>query len=305
MKFEVLILGCSSATPMHGRHPTAQLINIQDQLLLVDCGEGTQMRLSAMGVKVNRIKAIFISHLHGDHCLGLVGLLSSMHLMGRKNPLEVYGPVALQSIVELQFLHAQTTIQYPLTFHATMPEGEHLIREDEYSRVYSFQLDHRIPCTGFRVEEKSKSPAIRLELVESLGVPRDYYSLLKKKHDFVAEDGTVYPWQQLTSPPPAPRKYAFCSDTAASGGYIEAIKGVNLLYHEATFMHDMADRAEETFHSTALQAGQVAEAAGVGKLLIGHYSARYKDIQPLWDEARAAFPHTEPAMEGRWYPVTY
>lgn len=303
MKFEVLVLGSSSATPMYGRHPTAQLINIHDQLLLVDCGEGTQMQLSKMGVKANKIRAVFISHLHGDHYLGLAGLLSSMHLMGRKSPLEVYGPPALQEILELQFFHSQTTITYPLTFHATHTEGEQLLVEDAVMKVYSFPLNHRIPCTGFRVEEQERNPTLDADKVNALGVPRSFFRLLKQKVDYVDRGGRVHPWQELTQRAPAPRKFAFCSDTAATGAYQTSIQGVDLLYHEATFLHDMQERATETFHSTARQAAEVARAVGAEKLLIGHYSARYKDLAPLHQEAKEVFPETALAVEGRWYQV--
>lgn len=259
MRFEVLVLGCSSATPMFGRHPTAQLININEQLMLVDCGEGTQMQLSKFGIKQNKIKAIFISHLHGDHYLGLPGLLSSMHLMGRNRPLKLYGPPGLIDILELQFRYSETTLRYPLEFQATDPEKENRIYQDEIMSVSSFPLDHRIPCTGFRFEENRKLPVLR--------------------------------------------SYAYCSDTAATDRYLPFIAGVDLLYHEATFMHDMLDRAVETFHSTALQAGAVARESKVGKLIIGHYSARYRDLEPLLAEARTEFENTELAVEGRWYEV--
>lgn len=303
MKFEVLILGSSSATPMFGRHPTAQVVNLNDQLILIDCGEGTQLRLTAMGVKANKIKAIFISHLHGDHYLGLVGLLSSMHLMGRKATLDVYGPAALQEIVELQFKHSQTTIQYPLTFHAVSSDAPQLIREDSVMRVYSFPLDHRVPCTGFRIEEQARPPALRAEKLKQLGIPHAYYHLLKKGVDYTDPAGRVHAWQDLTIPPPPVRSYAFCSDTAATGAYHESIRGVSVLYHEATFLDNMQSRAIETFHSTALQAGKVAAEVGAESLLIGHYSARYRDLQPLLEEAKTVFPQTELALEGQWYPV--
>jgi len=303
MKFEVLVLGSSSATPMYGRHPTAQLINIHDQLLLVDCGEGTQIQLSKMGVKANKIRAIFISHLHGDHYLGLAGLLSSMHLMGRRTPIDVYGPPALKEIMELQFFHSQTTISYPLTFHPTHTDGEQLILEDQFFKVYSFPLDHRIPCTGFRIEEQERDPVLDADKVNALGVPRSFYKLLKQKVNYVDRDGLVYPWQELTHPAPTPRKFAFCSDTAATGQYQAWIQGVDLLYHEATFLHDMVERALETFHSTARQAAAVARDVGARKLLIGHYSARYKELHALHHEAQAIFPETALAVEGRWYQV--
>lgn len=303
MKFEVLILGSSSATPMYGRHPTSQLINIDEQFLLIDCGEGTQMQLVKFGIKSNRIKHIFISHLHGDHYFGLMGLISSMHLVGRKDELHIYGPPGLKEILELQFLHSQTILRYPLHFHPTQTTDNLLILDTNKFSVSTFPLDHRIVCTGFRIDVKSGHPRINVEVAESRQVPKTYYGLLKAQVDYVSADGDVTPWQELTLPPDPPKSYAFCSDTIDSGTYLDAIDSVNLLYHEATFLHDMVERATETFHTTALQAGGIAQRAQAEKLLIGHYSARYKTLEALLDEARSVFPDTALAVEGRWYPV--
>jgi ribonuclease Z len=303
IRFELLVLGSSSATPMYGRHPTAQLIDIGEQLFLIDCGEGTQMRLSKFGVKQNKIKAIFISHLHGDHYLGLMGLLSSMHLMGRKHPLTVFGPPGLKEIMELQFQYSETAIRYPLTFIQTKTDTCYTLYESEQFTVQAFPLDHRIPCTGFRFNEKPRLPSLKAELVQQLGVPKSYYKLLKTGHDFVDATGNTHRWQDLTMPSPAPRSFAFCSDTVDSGSYWDAIEGVDLLYHEATFLHEMQARAAETFHTTALQAGQIAEKVNAKKLLIGHYSARYRELDALLFEAQTAFSHTELALEGHWYTI--
>jgi len=303
MKFEVLILGSSSATPIYGRHPTAQLINVNEQLYLVDCGEGTQVQLMKYGIKSNRIKHIFISHLHGDHYLGLIGLLSSMHLVGRKDELHVYGPPALKEIVDLHFLHSQTVLRYPLHIHSTQDQTTAVVLENENLRVSSFPLDHRIACTGFRFDEKRHLPTIDREKTEAAGIPNAYLSLIKRGHDYIAPDGTVYRWQELTIPPSEPRSYAYCSDTVRTVRYLPFIQEVDLLYHEATFLHEMVDRAAETYHTTALQAGQVATEVGAKKLLIGHYSARYKDLKPLLEESKAAFAETQLALEGSWYAV--
>lgn len=303
MKFEVLILGSSSATPMHGRHPTAQLVNVNDHLLLVDCGEGTQLRLSKFGVKHNKIKSIFISHLHGDHYLGLMGLLSSMHLMGRKTSLDIFGPAGLREIIELQLQYSETQIAYPLNFQETNPHQEEVILDNDFVTVKSFPLDHRVPCTGFYFTEKPAQPSLCPDKVEALGIPKRYYKLLKKRIDYIAKDGTVYPWQMLTIPPPAPKSYAYCSDTVASGGYLSSIENADLLYHESTFLHELLDRAIVTFHTTALQAGEIAKRVKAKKLLIGHYSARYKELQPLLDEAKSVFPDTDLALEGSWYSI--
>lgn len=303
MKFEVLILGSSSATPIYGRHPTAQLVNINEQLYLVDCGEGTQVQLIKHGIKSNRIRHIFISHLHGDHYLGLIGLISSMHLVGRKDELHIYGPEALREIIELHFLHSQTVLRYPLHIHATQDQTAALIFENENIEVTSFPLDHRIACTGFRFDEKRRLPAIDRQKTDAIGIPTAYLPLIKRGHDYAAPDGTIHRWQDLTIASPAPRSYAYCSDTVRTAAYLPYIQKVDLLYHEATFLHDMLDRAIETYHTTALQAGQVAIEAQAKKLLIGHYSARYKDLKPLLEESRTVFMETQLALEGNWYSV--
>src|SRR5690554_2267219 len=213
MKFEVLILGSSSATPMYGRHPTAQLINHNEQFYLIDCGEGTQMQLVRFGVKANRIKHIFISHLHGDHYLGLMGLLSSMHLVGRKDELHLYGPPALWDILDLQFRHSQTVLRYPLHFHPTQDQEATQIFDGTQLVASTFPLDHRIPCTGFKFIEKHRLPSIDKEKVSALGVPPAYLSRIKRGHDYVDAAGKTHRWQDLTLPAPEPRRYAYCSDT--------------------------------------------------------------------------------------------
>lgn len=303
MKFEVLILGSSSATPIYGRHPTAQLININEQLYLLDCGEGTQVQLMKYGIKSNRIKHIFISHLHGDHYLGLIGLISSMHLVGRKEELHIYGPPPLQEIIGLHFKHSQTVLRYPFHFHPTQDEAFASVFENENLTVSSFPLDHRIACTGFRFDEKKRLPMINREKTAALEIPNAYLPLIKRGHDYTAPDSTVYRWQDLTIAPPCPRSYAYCSDTVKTPDYLPFIQQVDLLYHEATFLHELLDRAVETFHTTALQAGEIAAAAHAKKLLIGHYSARYKELKPLLEECRTLFPETQLALEGNWYSI--
>ena len=303
MRFEVLILGSSSATPMYGRHPTAQLINVNEQLYLVDCGEGTQVQLLRCGVKSNRIKHIFISHLHGDHYLGLIGLVSSMHLVGRKDELHIYGPPGLKEIMDLHFLHSQTELRYPLYIHTTSDDTAHVLFENENLKVTSFPLNHRIACTGFRFDEQKKWPSIDREKVAALDIPTAMLPLIKRGHDYTAPDGTVHRWQELTVAPPPPRSYAYCSDTVRTPDYLPYIQQVDLLYHEATFLHEMLERAELTHHTTALQAAEIATEVGAKKLLIGHYSARYKDLKPLLNESKSVFEATQLALEGNWYPI--
>lgn len=303
MRFSVLILGNSSATPMFDRHPTAQLINFNEQYFLIDCGEGTQMQLSRYGIKSNRIAHIFISHLHGDHYLGLVGLLSSMNLTGRKSDLHLYGPPALHDIIQLHFLHSDTTLQYKLIFHPTRSDRSEVILQMPMLRVTTFPLQHRIPTTGFRFDEGPRLASIIAEKVEKLQVPKVYLSQLKRGIDCTAPDGTVYRSSELTTPAPASRSYAYCSDTRAFAQYVDHIREVDLLYHESTFMQDMLPRAIETYHSTAYEAAQVALQVGAKALLLGHYSARYRDLQPLLKEATAIFPSAQLSAEGKWFNV--
>jgi len=303
MRFEVLILGSSSATPIFGRHPTAQLINVNEQLYLVDCGEGTQLQLAKFGIKSNRIKHIFISHLHGDHYLGLIGLISSMHLVGRRDELHLYGPTALKEIIDLNFLHSETVLRYPLIFHATQDREYQTVLETENLKVSTFPLEHRIACTGFRFDEKQRLPTIDRQKAEAVGVPSSFLSLVKRGHDYTAPDGSVYHWQDLTVAPPVPRSYAYCSDTLKTDRYLPYIMDVDMLYHEATFLHDMLDRALDTHHTTALQAGEIAVQVKAKKLLIGHYSARYRDLSPLLQESRSVFEAAQLALEGQWYGV--
>lgn len=302
-RFEVLILGNSSATPMYGRHPTSQVLNFNEQLFLIDCGEGTQMQLFRYGIRSTKINHIFISHLHGDHYLGLVGLLSSQHLVGRQAELHLYGPAPLKEILDLQFKHSDTRLRYDLIFHPTNEHEAEVILESHSLKVTSFPLRHRIACTGFRFDEGKRAATLKVEEVERLQIPTAYLKLLKRGIDYEAKDGTVFPASELTLPPPPSRSYAYCSDTLMSADYMPHIAGVNLLYHESTFMHDMVDRAKETFHTTSLQAGEVAQLTGAQKLLLGHYSARYKDLQPLLEESRTIFPNTELSEEGKWFLI--
>lgn len=303
LRFEVLILGNSSATPMYGRHPTAQVLNHNEQFYLIDCGEGTQMQLSRYGIKSNRINHIFISHLHGDHYLGLMGLLSSMHLMGRRASLHLYGPAALEEILAVQFKHSSTSLQYPLIIHPTDPSQTAVIMDTPGLKVTSFPLQHRIDCTGFRFDEGKRAATLNADLLTGLNIPIPYLKLLKRGVDYVAADGTVHQASRLTLPGPAPRSYAFCSDTLMNPAYFEAIADVDLLYHESTFLKDMHARAKETLHTTSVEAAEVALAVNAKKLLLGHFSARYRDLQPFLEESRTVFPDTLLSEEGKWFLV--
>ena len=301
MRFEVTTLGTGAALPARGRFPSAQLINIHERLHLVDCGEGTQERLRQAEVNFNRIGTVFISHMHGDHYLGLMGLLSSMHLNGRLSGLNVYGPPELREVIDVQLRASQTYLRYPLKVYALAHESGVCVYADPYVEVITLKLKHRIPTTGFLFREKQ--PPRRLRKERLLDIPHFARNAVKNGDDLTLADGTVIPNHELTLDPPAPRRYAYCSDTAFAPELVEHIQGVDLLYHEATFTEELADRAKETCHSTAKQAATLAKAANVGTLLLGHFSSRYKDNRVLLAEALPIFPNTLLADEGRVFTV--
>ncbi|SKB34527.1 ribonuclease Z [Daejeonella lutea] len=303
MKFEVTILGSSSSTPIFNRNPTAQLLNVNEKFILIDCGEATQNQLLHFGLKANRIDQIFISHLHGDHYLGLVGLLSSLHLNGRTKPMDIFGPPELKEIIDLQFRHSQTFLRYPLNFNVTNPSKSSKIFENYDIVVESFPLDHRIPCTGFRFTEKQRLRKMIKEKIEELNIPTEQVQLIKKGASFTDKKGKVHLAKDLTTDADRPKAYVYCSDTICSWKYLDFIKDSDTLYHEATFLHDMLARAEETFHTTALQAAEVALKSNTRKLLIGHFSARYRELDPLLTEAKTLFPNTFLAIEGMTFEI--
>ena len=305
MKFELTILGCSSATPTSNRHPTAQVLNILERFFLIDCGEGTQMQLRKYKVKMQKINHIFISHLHGDHYFGLIGLLSSMHLLGRKNPIQIYAHPDLESIINLQLKTSDTRLNYPVIFHYLQFDKSILLLDDLYYSVETIILKHRIPCCGFLFKEKPRLKNIRKEKLIEYGIPVSSIADLREGKDYITPTGEVIPNAVIAFDAPPPRAYAYCSDTAFDERVAEKVKGVDLLYHEATFTQELLNRAKETFHSTASQAATIAAKANAKKLIIGHYSARYRDIQPLVAEAQNVFPQTVPAIEGEVYKVVF
>ncbi|MDN5289347.1 MAG: ribonuclease [Mucilaginibacter sp.] len=303
MKFEVTILGSSSATPIFNRNPTAQALNINEHLYLIDCGEGTQQQMLRFDIKASRIDYIFISHLHGDHYLGLVGLLSSMHLNGRKKPLYLFGPPHLMEIIDLQLKYSETTLHFPLEFTVTNAKKAEVIVNNNDIIIETIPLDHRIDCTGFIFKEKKRLRKLVKEKLDELNIPAEYYTALKKGNDYTAANGVVYKNDTLTTDSAAPKAYAYCSDTLYNEQYFDQINNVTLLYHEATFLNDMLDRANDTHHTTALQAAQIALKTNAKRLLIGHFSARYKTLNELLEEARSVFPETELAIEGKTFSI--
>lgn len=299
--FTLTTLGTGAALPARGRFPTAQLLNVHDHHYLIDCGEGTQERLRAMGFNFQRIGHILISHMHGDHYLGLVGLISSMHLMGRQAPLHVFGPPELKAIIDLQLKASGTWLRYPLQVHALTPANGVVVHSDPHVSVTTLALRHRIPCTGFVFREQPGLRRLRTERVTA--IPQFMRNAVKEGEDLVFPDGTRIPNADLTLDPAPPRRYAYCSDTAYEPALVPFIAGVDLLYHEATFTTAMAGRAKETMHSTAAQAAQLANDANVGQLLLGHFSSRYKSTAVLLNEALTIFPRTLLSYEGGQFPV--
>lgn len=301
--FELTILGCSSATPTSQRLPTAQLLNIAERFFLIDCGEGTQIQLRKYKFNFQKIEAILISHLHGDHYLGLMGLLQSMHLLGRKKKLLLFCQSSLKEIIDVQLKHSYTELNYPIEYHFLSYDKSELIYEDNKVSIHTIILNHRIPCCGFIFKEKQVSGNLIKEALEKHQIPLSALNNIKKGEDFQLENGTVIPNSSLLTPGPPPRSYAFCSDTRYDESILEIIAKADLLYHEATFMQDLLERAKETFHSTASEAGTIAMKAEVKKLLIGHYSARYKELEPLLEEAKAVFNETYLAIEGDTHQI--
>lgn len=303
MKFEVTILGSSSATPVYNRNPTAQLLNCNEKFYLIDCAEGTQQQLIKYGLKASKIDYVFISHLHGDHYFGLIGLLSSMHLNGRIKPLYIYAPKAIREILELQFKHSDTSLKYELVYFETDPTQPAIIFQNSDVTVETIILNHRIPCTGFKFTEKKRLRKLLIDRLEQENIPIELYPLLKRGVDLTLPNGDVLLNADYTTDSAEPKSYAYCSDTLFDESYFQSIKNCNTLYHEATFLHEMLERAKETHHTTALQAAEVAQIVGAKKLLIGHFSSRYKTLTALLDEARTVFPETELALEGNTYEI--
>lgn len=301
MRFDVTPLGTGAALAARGRHPSAQLVNLHGRLFLLDCGEGTQERLRQAAVNFGAIDRVFISHLHGDHYLGLMGMISSMHLQGRTAPLHVHGPAELKEVLDLQLRVSKTWLRFPLQFHANEHRTGALLFADERMEISALALDHRLECTGFLLRERAGLRHLRKEVLAV--VPTWARQSVKEGQDLVLPDGRKLANADLTTDPPPARSYAYCSDTAYLPELATALKGVDLLYHEATFTEAMLARAKETGHSTARQAAMLALAAGARQLMLGHFSSRYKDSGPLLQEAREVFPDTFAAEEGVTWPV--
>lgn len=303
MTIELTILGSSSATPTLNRFPSSQYINMLDHHIMIDCGEGTQMQMQRYKIKKSKLRHIFISHVHADHILGLPGLIFSMNLLQRTEPLHIYGPKELFEILDLFIKHSDTTLHFELVYHVTQNQEEELLFEDTLIKISSFPLYHRVPTTGFLFREQNRLKKLNKDVCEKLHIPFTYYGDLKRGKDFITPEGKVIPNEDLTYLPGDPVSYAYCSDTRFNPKVADVVTGVDLLYHEATFMHDKLTRAEETMHTTALEAGKIATMAGAKRLLIGHFSSRYDVLYDLLNEARSEFANTELAEEGKHFFV--
>jgi len=301
--FEVTILGNTSSIPVHGRNHTAQVVRFGQECLLIDCGEGTQIQMRRYKVKSSRITHIFISHLHGDHYLGLMGVLSSYNLSKRTKPLTIFGPKGLDEIITTQFRWSNTKLTYPLAFVETRPDGLNLLLDHPRFTVSSFPLTHRLPTTGFLIQEKEGFRSLIKEKLAEKKIPLAAIQSLRKGENFKDNDGAVYTLEEYTHPHPPLRSYAFCSDTCYEPALARYLSKPTLLYHESTFMELDAARAAVTFHSTARQAAEIANLIRAKSLLLGHFSSRYVDLQPMLEEAQTVFPTAALSEEGQSYPV--
>lgn len=304
MSLKLTILGCHSATPRVNAHPTAQFLEIRNHHFLIDCGEGTQVQLRKYGVKFSKIKHIFISHLHGDHLFGLVGLVSTFRLLNRTSELHVYGPKGIKEIITLQLKLSDSWTHYPLLFHELTSKESELIFEDDKVEVHTIPLDHRIYTNGFLFKEKLGERKLNMVAIPTYKeIEICDYQNLKNGKDFTLNNGQIIKNELLTLNPPGPKSYAFCSDTSYFPNIVPQIKNVNCLYHETTFLKDKEELATKTKHSTAEQAANIAQEANVKQLIIGHYSGRYKNKEAFKDEATPIFKNTVLAIEGETYTI--
>ena len=296
--FRVHVLGCGSARPSLRHNASAQVVEMRGKMLMVDCAEGTQMQLMRAKINFNKIKAVFISHLHGDHCFGLLGLISSFGLLGRTAPLLVAAPKQLEPIFHQAMPLFCANLGYDVEFMPLDTKKAPVVYDDRTLSVTTIPLMHRVPCCGFLFQEKPTLPHIRRDMIDCYDIPTSQINNIKMSADWVADDGTVVPNGQLVTPADPPRSFAYCSDTKYIPTLHQRFPNVSLLYHESTYDQSYEALAEKYFHSTAAQAAMVARDAGASQLMIGHYSSRFNDEQVLLDEAKAIFPNTILAQEG-------
>ncbi|MEM5566188.1 ribonuclease Z [Psychroserpens sp. AS72] len=298
---KLTILGCYSATPKVNTNPTAQVLEIKNHTFLIDCGEGTQVELRRNKVKFSRVKHIFISHLHGDHCFGLAGLISTFNLLTREADLHIYAPKGLKEVITMQMKLSDSWTNYQLIFHELTSTSSELIFEDEKVEVYTIPLNHRIYTNGFLFKEKLGDRKLDMNAVLNADIDVAYYRKLKQGANVPDNDGNLVENSLVTKAPKPPKSYAFCSDTLYDESIIPIIKDVNALYHESTFLERNAALAKPTKHSTAKQAATIAKKANVGTLILGHYSTRYDSLHEFKAEAEQVFPHVELSRDGKQF----
>lgn len=296
--FNVHVLGCGSALPTPKHSASSQVVEIRGKFFMIDCGEGTQMQLRRSRIGFTKIQAVFITHLHGDHCFGLIGLISTFGMLGRTATLRVYAPAELERLLDMQMSMFCTALGFKVEFHAVDTTKQQVVFEDRSLTVESVPLNHRIPCCGYIFREKPTLPHIRRDMIDCYGIPTSQINNIKNGADWVTSDGDVVPNSRLTCPSDPPRSYAYCADTRYMPSLHKAVMGVGLLYHDATYDDSCSERAGLYYHSTSRQAAMVAHDANVGQLVLGHFSARYDNEAKLLDEAKALFPNTVLANEG-------
>ena len=300
---KLTILGCHSATPRWDANPTAQVLDVKGHLFLIDCGEGTQIQLRRFKIKFARIKHIFISHLHGDHFFGLVGLISTFRLLGRSSELHIYGPKGIKEAITLQLKLGDSWTNYPLLFHELDSKEPQLLFEDEKVSVTTIPLKHRVYTNGFLFQEKVGERELNVEKARALKVEMSYFRKIKQGEDGVSSDGTIVPNAEITFDPPSPKSYAYCSDTEYFPQIIPQISNATTLYHEATFLEKDHHLAIKTKHATAKEAASIAKNAEVGTLILGHYSGRYGNYEQFRTEAQELFGRVELAEDGKVFQI--
>ncbi|MCW3121129.1 MAG: Ribonuclease [Flavipsychrobacter sp.] len=300
---KVTILGNNSALPAFGRHPTAQAVSVYGEVLLIDCGEGTQIQMQRFGLRWRSVHHIFISHLHGDHYFGLPGLITSMSLLGRTAPLHLYAPAELKPILDAILSVADTVLCYPFYFHPLAEEGSAVIVDDISFSVTAFPVEHRIRCHGFLVERKTRGRKLLPDKCSEYGIPAAFYERLKQGEDYTRKDGVLVKNEQVTETGPSVKRYAYCADTIFTESFLPYIMNADTVYHECTYLEADAHKATTRYHSTAAQAGQIAKMANTKQLLLGHFSSKYKELDKFYEEASAHFANVFVTEEGTSYEV--
>ena len=301
--FKIYILGCGSALPTMRHNPSSQIVELRGKQFMIDCGEGTQLQLRRSKIRFTKLGHVFISHLHGDHCFGLLGMISSFGMLGRTAPLHVFAAAEYEDLFKRELEFFCQRIEFEVVYHPIDPTVSKVIFEDRSMTVTTIPLYHRVACCGFLFREKEGLPHIRRDMIDMYGIPTSQINNIKNGIDWTSPDGEVIPTTLLTLPPDPARSYAYCSDTRYNKSIAEMVKGVSCLYHEATYADEDQARAEKYFHSTATEAAMTAKDAGAGRLIIGHYSQRYKNENILLDEARKVFPNTDLATENAQFNI--